>query len=119
MSEGHRVLVVDGLAETEQVLKAVLEPRGVQVNRIRRHQAADSTDRDTDDNPRLLVLHDDSPSVGDASDTRWQQVPRVIIGSTTMPENDAASGGSHYLPHPFQYGELIQAIDRLLADSPA
>lgn len=119
VSEGHRVLVVDGLAETEQVLKAVLEPRGVQVNRIRQHQAADSPLRDSAEDPRLLVLHEDSPTAAPTSDARWQKVPRVIIGSATVPGNSATAGGSHYLPHPFQYGELIQAIDRLLDESPA
>ncbi len=33
LSEQH-VLVVDGISETEEVLKTVLEPRGFHVNRI-------------------------------------------------------------------------------------
>ena len=35
MTAKQRVLVVDGLSETEEVLRAVLEPRGLMVDRIR------------------------------------------------------------------------------------
>lgn len=117
MVSGQRVLVVDGLSETEQVLKAVLEPRGLHVDRVRSWPASPiplgtGMERPTTSAPpHVVVLHEDE-DVGRTG--AWGEVPRVIIGSVEMP-----APGEHrspeYLPHPFQYRELISAIERLLA----
>ena len=107
MTSGQRVLVIDGLPETEQVLKAVLEPRGLEVDRIRSHEAAESRA----DAPNVVVIHENEPA---GTSKAWQNVPRVIIGSVTMPANGQPTD-EHRLRAPFQYGELVQAIERLLA----
>lgn len=112
MASAQRVVVVDGLAETEEVLKAVLEPRGLSVERVRAH-ASHSVNRPAE-TPNLVVLHAD-----DAVPARrpaWDGVPRVIIGSASVPGCDHARGDSRYLQKPFCYRELIRAIDELLAD---
>ena len=116
MVSGQRVLVVDGLSETEQVLKAVLEPRGLQVDRIRSGSPLSAaaprfgSSHAPTKRPNVVVLHeaDDVPY-----QAQWGAVPRVIIGSAHIPEA-AADGSPEYLPHPFQYRELIGAIERLL-----
>lgn len=125
MVSGQRVLVVDGLAETEQVLKAVLEPRGLHVDRVRRgaptyspSESARPRSVTAPVRPNVVVLHEDQEDAGGLDP--WGQVPRVIIGSVRMPDRPE-NGAPEYLPHPFQYRELIGAIERLLApkaDSP-
>jgi len=117
VASGQRVLVVDGLVETEQVLKAVLEPRGLQVNRVRGDGNADAESDLMP--PHVIVIHADESSPNAVRVENWGDVPRVIIGSAEFPgrADDAAADGRHYLPKPFQYRELIQAIERLLADS--
>lgn len=118
MTNGQRVLVVDGLAETEEVLKAVLEPQGLEVNRIRTHFAP--TPHATEP-PHLVILHEESQTDSDESADSWRDIPRVIIGSATLPNpSSLPSPRNHtreqYLAQPFQYRDLIQAVENLLAE---
>jgi CheY-like chemotaxis protein len=117
VAQGQRVLVVDGLSETEEVLRAVLEPRGLQVDRIRANRAPDFAPKRR---PSVVVVHvDDAPSVDSAGEC-WPDVPRILIGATRSPGRPQnghgnKSHGDHYLEKPFHYGELIRAIERALA----
>jgi hypothetical protein len=115
VKSGHRVLVVDGLAETEEVLKAVLEPQGLEVNRIRRHFAQGSLDSNP---PHLVILHEDRQANPADSEESWPEVPRVVIGSVRQAQTPRTPNGSRaeYLAQPFQYGDLIRAVEDLLAD---
>lgn len=115
VKSGHRVLVVDGLAETEEVLKAVLEPQGLEVNRIRTHFAQDSI---ASKPPHLVILHEDRQVDAADSEQSWPDVPRVIIGSIRPAQTRKTPNGSRseYLAQPFQYGDLIRAVEQLLAD---
>jgi DNA-binding response OmpR family regulator len=124
VANGQRVLVVDGLSETEEVLKAVLEPRGLKVDRIRTRRLTSSqyttSARANTAAPQVqvVVLHEEEVTLEGnvAQRDSWGQTPRVIIGSAKV----AATGaGEHYLQKPFQYRELIQAIERLLEEPPA
>jgi DNA-binding response OmpR family regulator len=108
---GQRVLVVEGLAETEQVLRAVLEPRGLHVNRVRAMHSAHDEQRGETPRAAVLVIDADEPSAGDLA--AWDGAPRVILGTTSVPAWTAAS--DHFLQKPFHYGELIAAIERLLS----
>ena len=101
MVNERRVLVVDGLSETGEVLKAVLEPRGHRVNRIR--QA--TTSSDVMDEPNVVVLHDDN-------EEHWADVPRVVIGSARVPSRR----NTQYLQNPFEYAELVAAVERFLSE---
>ena len=110
MVTGQRVLVVGGLEETGEVLKAVLEPRGLQVRRINTsaHLGQCRSER-----PSVIVLHEESPALG----SEWGDVPRILIGSATIAESaapEAAPGSPTYIQKPFHYGELITAIEQLL-----
>ena len=100
--------------ETEQVLKAVLEPRGLQVNRVRGDDNAEAESDLTP--PHVIVIHADESLPDSGRVENWGDVPRVIIGSAEFPGR-AAADGRHYLTKPFQYRELIQVIERLLTDS--
>jgi CheY-like chemotaxis protein len=108
----QRVLVVDGLSETEEVLRAVLEPRGLSVDRIR---SAASEELVAKRRPSVMVLHLDEDPAPTAALAGWQNVPRVVIGATKVDDARGASAGEHFLEQPFQYGELIRTIERLLA----
>jgi hypothetical protein len=107
-----RVLVVDGLSETEEVLRAVLEPRGLSVDRIRSAAAEELAARRR---PSVMVLHLDEDPAPAASPAGWQNVPRIVIGATKVADTGPPACGEHYLEQPFQYGELIRTIERLLA----
>ncbi|MFQ5734304.1 MAG: hypothetical protein ACE5KM_20390 [Planctomycetaceae bacterium] len=113
MNAGRQVVVVGGIRETEEVLKAVLEPRGWSVTRRRRLPSSANSQQP----PRLVVVHadeSDDPLAAVASDA-WAEVPHVIVGTARL--SDDAPGCS-VLPQPFHYGELLKAIDGLLAESP-
>ena len=120
VAQGQRVLVVDGLSETEEVLRAVLEPRGLEVDRIRAGRLREFAAKRR---PSVVVVHvDDEPS---PTPERWPDVPRILIGATQTPvrtqngngngNGDGNGHGDHYLEKPFHYGELIRAIERALA----
>lgn len=110
-----KVMVVDGLTETEEVLKAVLEPRGMQVTRVRsddRHESFHSSER-----PTVVVLHESDRSVSENTNITsrsltWGEVPCVVIGRTPPPLH-ASNWARRYLPQPFQYAELVTAIESL------
>ena len=107
MDSGRRVLVIDGLRETEEVLKAVLEPKGHCVNRIRAHEAASHPS-----DPNVVVVHSENGNSVPANSAEFLRVPHVVIGSRS-----GFKCGDYYLQKPFQYPELIGAIERLLANS--
>ena len=99
------ILVVDGLSETTAVLKAVFEPRGHAVNRVRQSELpSGSASR-----PRVLVWHANDSEDSQAA-IRFDGVPRIVIGRGAVPIGD-----SRRFSQPFEYGELLQAIESLLA----
>lgn len=115
VANGQRVVVIDGLSETAQVLKAVLEPRGMQVERVRGNGPGDYCSLGA--RPSVVVLDEDSPTTRLCL-KRWRDVPHVIIGSAEVGEEPASARDGRFLQKPFQYRELIKAIEQLLADLP-
>ena len=114
MITGQRVVVVDGLSETEAVLKAVLEPRGLQVTRIRTHDSGQHL-RDSQ-LPNVVVVHDKASNEQSPCSDRWDSVPHVLIGAAGDATHPAREGRATtcFLSKPFQYPELIRAIEQLL-----
>jgi CheY-like chemotaxis protein len=108
----QRVLVVDGLAETEEVLRAVLEPRGLEVDRVRGAGAGEFASKCP---PSIVVLHIEDGPTQVATPEGLQDVPRILIGATHAADRPHPPADEHYLEKPFQYGELIRTIERLLA----
>jgi CheY-like chemotaxis protein len=108
----QRVLVVDGLAETEAVLRAVLEPRGLEVDRVRGAGAGAFASKCP---PSVVVLHLEDGPAQIPPPHGWQDVPRILIGATHAADRPRPPADEHYLEKPFQYGELIRTIERLLA----
>ena len=114
-----RVLVVDGPRETEQVLKAVLEPRGFAVCRIRAGIA--EPDFAVEPSlPAVVVTHVEEDDQHEDHGASWAEIPRIVIGSaepTAADLNRSANGHRKYLQKPFQYGELIRSIERILENA--
>lgn len=114
MTSGQRVLVIDGLSETEEVLKAVLEPRGLKVERVCGGRSRDHFHGYSQ--PSVVVVHLDEADSHKIVSEGWNTVPRVVIGSTKQRDCTSDGQGHCFLQNPFQYRELIQAIEHLLAD---
>tara|TARA_R110002167_G_scaffold64898_2_gene183463 strand:+ start:1071 stop:1430 length:360 start_codon:yes stop_codon:yes gene_type:complete len=113
---GQRVVVFDGLNETEEVLKAILEPQGCSVDRVRQRNA---NDLDCPcEIPSIVVVHDDDLNESTTSQPGWNEVPRVVIGSVRKPKNTSSGQTTRFLMQPFQYAELIDSIESLLQQSP-
>ena len=108
----QRVLVVDGLSETEEVLRQVFEPRGLQVQRIRQGHRSDWTDNPTAV-PQVIVLNAENVPASTLPAPEWDGIRRVVIGGRIrVPEERAYN--IRTVPALFQYGELVSAIECLL-----
>jgi hypothetical protein len=113
VTRGQKVVVIDGVPETAQVLRAVLEPRGHRVERVRGFDPAAATPAPGS----VLVLHDDGASdVGRRH--KYGTAPRVVIGSVTSEPQPTSAPGEQRIAQPFHYAELIRAVESLLADEP-
>lgn len=118
MKRTDRVLVVNGLRETADVLRAVLEPRGLDVSRIRGDETESTIETDA---PRVVVFHQEDDAAVETHPAAWSNVPRVIIRSDNSTENAQffSTGRQQFLQKPFQYSELVHAIERLLDNAAA
>lgn len=119
MTNGQRVLVVDGLNETEEVLKAVLEPQGLEINRIRTHLRQNLQDAKP---PHVVIFHEEAVEHSSSVAKAWPHVPRLIIGSVTFPDRSASqpccdSPREEHLSLPFHYRDLIRAVENLLTNA--
>jgi len=115
VTSGRRVLVIDGPTETGEVLKAVLEPRGVMIDRVRSHSAVRLPEDSA--SPRVVVVHARNSTSEETCGTRWNNIPSIVIGAETTdgdgPLNTSARPSEHF-PEPFDYDQLVRAIERLL-----
>lgn len=109
---GQHVVVFDGLNETEQVLKAILEPRGCRVNRIRKQHPGDVTSGQ--EVPSIVVVHDDDSNESTTNQMGWNKVPKIVIGTVKHTQVSKADQSTRFLVQPFQYAELIDSIESLL-----
>ena len=99
------LMLVDCRPETEEVLKAVFEPRGVVVSRLiegRRHAS----------DPWLVIRGDDIRQRGG-----YVQ----LLERETRSDSEQAPAGCHELRLPplFHYGDLIRSVERLLSERAA
>lgn len=108
MNTPRRVVLVDGLTDTRDVLSAVFSERGVVVDRMSPRTSSPSGS--THSGPDVLVLEDEVVPDG------WESVPRVVIGRAVLPAISSSSSSTR-LPSPFQYAELVSAIESLLDDT--
>jgi CheY-like chemotaxis protein len=104
------VLLIHGSAETDAVLRAVLEPRGTQVQRARGKVCSNECAR-----PDVVVIDLDEAHHSDAR-SAWSDTPQVVLSSRRIDVDDAQA---RFLEKPFHYPALIRAVEELLAARPA
>ena len=110
---GQRVLVVDGMHEIQDVLRAVLAPRGMRVDWVRSHMQ--QLPGEAADRPDILVIDAEAHPVHQSGKNQhWSNVPQVILGADVESSNADPDLQHAYLNKPFLFPELIQAIERLL-----
>ena len=114
---GQHVVLFDGLNETEQVLKAIFEPQGCRVNRIRKHHPVDAVS--SDEIPSIVVVHDDDSSDCTTNQPGWNDIPKNVIGSVKQAKRTNPDQSTRFLVQPFQYAELIDSIESLLTQPPS
>lgn len=101
------ILVVGGLSETTEVLRAVFEPRGHAVDRVRQSQWPSGG------SPGVVVWHT-SETEDAAAAERFAGIPRVVIGRARVSE---PTSETRRLTQPFDYCELLNAIESLLSSA--
>jgi len=105
------VLVIDGSSDTDAVLRAVLEPRGATVRRTRSHLLSAQSP-----SPRPDVVVIDLDHAADHAARDWASTPQVVLCSQRVPVNEA---NSRFLEKPFEFPQLIRAVEDLLSVAPA
>ncbi len=109
MNTTPRVLLIDGSADTEAVVRAVLEPRGMSVARTRSHGVEPYRSETT---PDVVVL--DLDEMDAFTEDAWSETCQVQIGSTRV---EVSQPHVRFLEKPFQFPELIQVLEDLISTS--
>jgi DNA-binding NarL/FixJ family response regulator len=116
--QGQSVLIVDRLSETREVLRAVLERRGLQI--FEASEQAEGWELVRRHHPDLIVidLEESQPPVPSDGftpqfDGNLDAVPILLLGSARW--KPRSGPGGLYFSKPFQYIDLIHKIDELLA----
>lgn len=98
MPSRSQVLVVDRQTDMRDVLRAVLEPRGVSVDRVTPGEAAhlntahgNPAASETQTAPQLLVIDADASTAAVSAMQRWPQVPCIVVGRFELPSRTAAN----------------------------
>lgn len=115
MTSSCHILVVDGPSETADVLQAVLEPRGTVVQRTRSQMLNQSKSKPHAADVVILDMDDPATLDGIGNDT-LRTTPQVRIGSDRVMVTDTKT---RFLQKPFQFPELIRAVEDLLAETVA
>lgn len=105
---GQRVLVVDQVSDTADVLRAVLEPQGVAVDAHRRPGPRSET------KPSVVVIDAEQHSPAALAAGSWADIPQIILGTLRI-DDPSPDAGREILRKPFHFAELISAIERLIA----
>jgi CheY-like chemotaxis protein len=97
--------------EIQEVLHAVLAPRGLQVDWVRSH--AQQVAGAAAGQPDILVIDAEALPIQPSKSRDWSGVPQVILGADDESSSDANDQHT-YLAKPFQFPDLIEAIEKLL-----
>jgi DNA-binding NtrC family response regulator len=109
------VLVVDEYSESLEILRTILELRGVNVLEARAAETGLEVMRA--EHPRVVVLDLEDASNDDETiqsafedETRRCESSLVILGKARLKANSSGQ----VINKPYQYGQLIRTIERLL-----
>ena len=116
----RRVLVVDPLDETPEVLRAALIDRGVDVVSTRNSARGLALARQSQPNLIVLDLECDASSAAlarhYASESASSTTPLLILG--TAKQGSAGLPNCQFLAKPYHYAPLIRKIEELLEGVP-
>ena len=120
LSASPRVLIVDESNETRQVLREVLQSRGMQI--LEAERADEGLALARDEHPDLIVLdleiqHGTAQQVSAsfAETSHDQHTPLILLGSARV--RRTAPAGGEFVQKPYHYAPLIRRIEQLLADA--
>ena len=113
-----RVLIVDEQEETRQVLRTVLERRGMQI--LEASRADRGLELARHHHPNLIVMDVElqtasapDVSAGFAAETAEHDTPVILLGAVRQGASRPRSG--EVVSKPYHYGLLIRKIEELLA----
>jgi CheY-like chemotaxis protein len=119
VASGQYVLVVDEYSEMADVLQAVLEPRGVRVERaLAATTPADCSTEAPAMRLSVVVVDEETAAGRGVAPLEWRDVPKVVIGKVSMPAREPGAVPERYLRKPFHYADLVHAIETLIAVKP-
>lgn len=115
----RRVLIVDQSEESRDVLRTVLERRGVEILEAPEARQGLSLLRQL--RPEVVVLDMEAESADDLTvfaamdrELALQHGEMVVLGNLRRGQ---ASESSHLVPKPYHYGPLIRKIEQLVEQS--
>jgi len=113
-----RVLIVDEQEETRQVLRTVLERRGVQI--LEASRADRGLELARHHHPNVIVMDVElqtastpDVSAGFAAETSQHETSVILLGAVRQGASRPAAG--EVVSKPYHYGLLIRKIEELLA----
>jgi len=113
VSLGQQVVLVDGPHEIQEVLEAVLAPRGLRVDWLPSH--LERLPGENSAAPDLVVIDATAVPIHRPSQRRsWRGVPQILLCDEPGLDTSATESQHAVFNKPFQFPELIQAIEQLL-----
>ena len=118
----RRVLIVDESDESREVLRTILERRGVEI--VEAVEARQGLTLAGSCHPDLIVLDLETLPGGDGDDelrdqfdrqSKCNRTPMVLLG--TLRAANGSSARSPVMSKPYHYGPLVRTIEDLLAQS--
>jgi len=114
-----RILIVDPLPDSREVLRTLLQRRGAQILETARIRHACQLARR--ERPDVIVLDGDDhdPTLGEAVEdlgcyASRSSTPIVVLGTLQRHTSPLATG--HFVSKPYQYAALIRRIEELLGN---
>jgi hypothetical protein len=118
LSNAPQVFVFDELTETADVLRAVLEPRGLGVCQVRPASGV-SRSAAPPEHAAVLIVDAETAALAPAGAPCWANVPQIVIGSMRLPDCAPDASANVRLEKPFHYAELIRAVEAAIGSSGA
>ncbi len=119
------VLIVDQSEESRDVIRTILEPRGINV--LEAKAAGSGLRLLREQHPNVVVLdleladyESDEIQVAFEDESRRNATSLVMLGKVTRVDGSqpqaTATNAPHVIPKPYHYGPLIRTIEQLLQE---
>lgn len=113
---GQRVLIVDGSEDNREVLRTVLERRGIEI--FEASEASRGAELARDFRPEVIILDDEAADAAAMSDFRNGESENsrlVVLGKAR--HDGATLPKDRIIPKPYHFAPLIRKIEQLLTSS--